>query len=236
VAVLVIAQAEPAYYGDMLAAWRRYARLYEPAVCVRFLVGLDGGLAGPDVARAPVNESVKVGVLRKTMWALDRAVAPARGQRCGPAFVLRTNLSSFFLWGRLLELLATLPTARLFAGVATPTFVSGAGMLMSADVARALVDARALLNERWNDDVAIGALAFGPLNLTSHALPRLDHNWRYNVSLGPEPAVTVLAERVCAFAGHFHVRVKTSPHEPAAKELARVLDAQIMHRLVDRLY
>ena len=80
-------------------------------------------------------------------------------------FVLRTNLSSFWVWARFLLWIAAsgMPRSGAYAGVVysvpeAPVFTSGAGTLMSADVALLLLRHNNSLDFTLYDDVAIGKL------------------------------------------------------------------------------
>jgi len=76
-------------------------------------------------------------------------------------FIIRTNLSSLWNFTALLKYLDTLPKNNLYAGINAKhnshKFISGAGFIMSPDVARLLVDNRTMLNKsNILDDVDIG--------------------------------------------------------------------------------
>jgi hypothetical protein len=95
-------------------------------------------------------------------------------------YVVRTNLSSVWDFKALLTYLATLPRERVYAGqvgVNPETgieFASGAGIVMSADVARTLLaNRRIALNLPAFDDVAI-ANALLASGIRPTPLPRVD--------------------------------------------------------------
>ncbi len=54
-------------------------------------------------------------------------------------FILRTNISSFYVFHNLLPVLESLPKERLLAGEVNGNYVSGAGMIFSPDVCELLV-------------------------------------------------------------------------------------------------
>jgi len=71
-------------------------------------------------------------------------------------YVLRTNLSSFFVFPRLFEFLKTLPKQRCYCG-SGEGFGSGCGFLLSPDLVKMLVlHKNELWNQSSNDDVSIG--------------------------------------------------------------------------------
>jgi hypothetical protein len=93
-------------------------------------------------------------------------------------FIIRTNISSLWNFTALLKYLDTLPKTNVYAGIIgqhkSQRFVSGAGFIMSPDVARRVVDNRAMMN-RSNiiDDVDIG-FVLGHLNVPFTAGNRYD--------------------------------------------------------------
>jgi hypothetical protein len=120
------------------------------------------------------------------------------------AYVVRTNLSSVWDFKALLAYLETAPRERLYAGqtgVNPDTglaFASGAGILMSADVARTLL-ANAHIGRTLSvfDDVAI-ARALLASGLVPRPLPRVDFGSLADYEAGHDKIPP----------GTFHYRVK----------------------------
>lgn len=78
-------------------------------------------------------------------------------------YLLRTNLSSFYVFPRLLEFVRSLPKTKCYAGcrgVQGVPFASGSGFLLSRDLVRILLSNKQYLydNYRCFDDVAVGQL------------------------------------------------------------------------------
>lgn len=76
-------------------------------------------------------------------------------------YIVRTNISSLWNFTALLKYLETLPKINLYAGIigrhTSQRFISGAGFIMSPDVAQRVVDNRAMMNiSNIIDDVDIG--------------------------------------------------------------------------------
>ena len=114
-------------------------------------------------------------ILRKTIEGLEYFLT-----RRTYDYIVRTNLSSVWDFKELLCYLATLPRERVYAGqriVNAETgveFASGAGILMSADVARTLLaNQRIALSFPAFDDVAI-AKALIASGIRPSSLPRVD--------------------------------------------------------------
>ena len=103
------------------------------------------------------EETWTPGILNKTLVALE-AMTPRLHEF---AYVYRTNLSSFIVFSRLLQFLESLPRNNCYCG--TPyteydyTFVQGAGIILSSDLAHKLLNHKhQLFNSHIIDDVAIG--------------------------------------------------------------------------------
>lgn len=114
-------------------------------------------------------------ILAKTLEGLEYFL-----RRKAYDYVVRTNLSSVWDFKALLAYLQTLPRARVYSGqIGTHAetglrFASGAGILMSTDVARTLlVNRQTAMSLSSLDDVAI-AKALLVAGLTPTPLPRVD--------------------------------------------------------------
>ncbi len=97
------------------------------------------------------------GILNKTILSIE-ALLPRLEEF---DYVIRTNLSSFYIFPRLLEFLKTLPRKRCYCGSNTgigSPIGSGCGFIMSRDVAKMLVKHKQHLldNASAEDDLIIG--------------------------------------------------------------------------------
>ena len=132
--------------------------------------------------------------------------------------VVRTNLSSVWNLPVLLEHLATLPSTRLYAGVeCTGAYVSGAGIVMSRDIAELLLAQRRIAMSIGRiDDVDIGVV------MQMNAIP-----------LTPLPRVNIHSladyevQRTTVPPGSFHYRVKVKDWEGDRME-----EPEIMRRIL----
>ncbi|MEX0598725.1 MAG: hypothetical protein WD512_19735, partial [Candidatus Paceibacterota bacterium] len=104
-------------------------------------------------------ESLKPGVLIKTLDALEYI-----DNHYNYDILLRTNLSSFFMFDRLSKYIKHLPKTMVYEGVRlrkkTNPYASGAGFFMSRDIVKLLIDNRneVLLDaDTISDDRQIGA-------------------------------------------------------------------------------
>lgn len=102
-------------------------------------------------------------------------------------FIVRTNVSSYWSVEKLREFLSDKPQANYYAGcgerlyggirgrIQKTKYASGAGIILSADVARRFVENSRNISTRLIDDLAIGKVAES-LGLKHHELTRVDIN------------------------------------------------------------
>ena len=163
------------------------------------------------------DETYIPGILNKTIEAI-RAIGLSNYD-----FIWRTNLSSVLDFAGLAKYIDSLYVSSMFYGGftglsvdGTTSFASGAGFLMSRDVAIYLVSNRDLL--RWDliDDVAIGALLEPKFGIT-----HIERCW---VQTGNEDFPSLSA------SGIFHFRCETYRHERTTEFMYAVAKALILCR------
>jgi len=100
-------------------------------------------------------------------------------------FMVRTNVSSYWDINKLHELLVNKPKHNFYAGCGEKLYsglrgrfqkteyASGAGMILSADVAKRMIENRSKISNKFIDDIAIGRIA-SYLGLTLNKLSRVD--------------------------------------------------------------
>lgn len=155
------------------------------------------------------------GILNKTVIGME-ALLPRLDEF---DYVVRTNLSSFYIYPRLLDYLETLPREKCYCGMpydyAGYLFVQGAGIILSTDLVRQIVENKYhLLNQSTIDDALLGIFLFhrgiGMMHVNPHRLdiPSLDH-WESIKNHFPENV--------------FHIRTKNEygrriPDEPYVQD------------------
>lgn len=160
VLVLIIASDQLPVYQAEQQIWRSYMH-YNPEQIEAYFIKADPALptlyaVDGDIIWSRTSETVIPGIVNKTIVSLG-----ALADRL-PEFdyVLRTNLSSFYIFPRLLQFLQNMPKIGFYSGVCDDElFGSGAGFLMSRDVAQLLVENTEFLlrhNLDVVDDVLIG--------------------------------------------------------------------------------
>lgn len=110
-----------------------------------------------DTLYLQTENNLNPGIIKKTVMALE-----ALSSRIGTEFnfVLRTNLSSFYIFDRLLEYLKRLPVTNCYSGsILGPYSISGCGFIISPDVAQIMIENKTfLINSPLPDDDATGEL------------------------------------------------------------------------------
>lgn len=171
VLVLIIASDGVPAYLELQKIWKSYMHRDPEHFEVYFIRG------NPDLAAAyeikgddlfvKTEESYQPGITNKTILSIE-ALLPRIKEF---DYVLRTNLSSFYVFPRLLDFVAALPRRRCYCGVQQHipegwlpkfgliNFVSGAGIVLSSDLAEMLVKQKQELLQHsveLPDDVLIG--------------------------------------------------------------------------------
>jgi hypothetical protein len=217
--VLVIAGGTKSVYYPQRSLWRLVAEHVRPMGVHVYLVArspnvrkptLQGTtILFPDDLRVPESERYKTErferisvefLVESLAYALE---APLPGQDA--PHILRTNLSSFWRFDRLLQWLEPKAIRNYSAGfqgaIDGRTFLSGAGLLLSRDVASLIVRQRHALDSTQIDDVAVSAVLRAN-RVTMDAMTRCDDFTR------------VMDELPHEFAGDaYHWRMK-APHAP----------------------
>lgn len=156
--VLVIASDNLPVYIELQKLWRSYMH-YNPEQVEAYFIKADTDLSNiceikEDIIWSRCEESLTPGIVNKTVLSLDLLLPRIKTEF---DYILRTNLSSFWIFPKLLDFLETTPRANFFSGYILGNIISGAGMIMSSDVAEIIVKNKDQLlnNSIHNDDGVI---------------------------------------------------------------------------------
>lgn len=168
VLVLIIASDDLPVYLKEQKIWRSYMH-YNPKHIEAYFIKGNPHLSNNyeikgDTIWSKTEESLNPGILNKTVSSLE-AMLPRMHEF---DYVVRTNLSSFYVFPQLLNFLKTLPRNKCYSGPCHYIwndqfmFAGGYGFILSRDVAQLFVQEKKALLEQGkmlgvNDDVAIGA-------------------------------------------------------------------------------
>lgn len=193
VLILIIASDTHPAYTELQQVWRSYMHL-APANIEAYFIKADPNLvAGNEVVGdtifSKVEETYKPGILKKTVLSMECMLQ----KNSQFDYVLRTNLSSFYIFPRLLEFIDKLPEKNCYA--AHPLLPSrdlpyefwglsfgwGTGFILSRDVVEEMVKNKEELFWRSSeipDDVLVGLFCYRrdiPLiGSVCHAYPTYD--------------------------------------------------------------
>lgn len=157
-------------YPPFRAIWEAVAEAVKPLGVYVYLVSMNLTLREPIVNKQhiifPGKDSLIPGVLNETVMAFDYVYEKKLPGHKAP-FCLRSNLSSFWQFDKLLEWLRGKKTPLLAARIGKhhithAIFPSGAGTLMSRDLCDYLLafNRSALLGPNIDDDLAIGEVFY----------------------------------------------------------------------------
>jgi len=172
VLVLIIASDTLPVYAEHKMIWKSYMNSH-PLIDSYFVQYAD--IESPTITDNTLwlpGQECFSGIMTKTIDGLRLLMK-------NHDYVVRTNLSSLWIFPNLIQRLEALPKERVYAGdilnAYGVTFVSGAGIIMSNDVAQLLVENRHITNVNIIDDVDIGAI-MGQLNIPPIQNKRTDFN------------------------------------------------------------
>ena len=137
-------------------------------------------------------------------------------------YIIRTNLSSFFILDNLILISNTLENTNIYVGVNGDhegiPFISGAGMWLSKDIVEYIINNRLSLDVNIIDDVAIGKL------LINKKKGKLD---RYDLTNGNEICDKNILINDIIDKKYYHIRINSNNTE---------LDLVYMNKFADILY
>lgn len=201
--ILVIANTGEGYYCDFINEyWAKFIKYLENNgynIKIFLLFGHGNNIKKINVDEKNiiiadhVEENLYPGVLHKTIFGLDYL-----NSNYNYKHILRTNLSSFFILDELIKINKNLPDSNVYAGVCTPTYVSGAGFWLSKDNVEYILNNRSNINFKIMDDVSIGDLL---KSVNKSQLPRYDVS---DISVFID-IQSILPQLV----NHYHIRIKS---------------------------
>lgn len=174
--VLIIASDQLPIWQEDQKAWKAYMHLDAKHVEAYFIKSNPRLQTSREIQKDVVwineEENFIPGILNKTILAMELFLPHIHEYD----YILRTNLSSFYVFPRLLKFLESLPKTKCYCGVDNPEgpSISGAGIIFSPDVVELLVQNKdQLLNHTTLDDVAIG-IFLNKNKITRSFAPRTD--------------------------------------------------------------
>lgn len=207
--VLVIASENFPVYTELQKMWRSHMDFAPEQVEIYFIKGDPGLQSLAFIEGDTIWSRTKEGFPGETSAIIDKtiySVEVLRDRLNDFDYVLRTNLSSFYVFSRLLNRLKTLPRTGCYFASGTDesnTVGSGCGFILSTDLVRLLIAHKDELVHRIlpPDDCVIARFLA-----------------KYGISLLPHPRQDLLSKeeflrlRYSFSDDLFHFRVKTEDH------------------------
>jgi len=172
--MLVISSQTQPVYRHHKTIWETYMKSHPDIEC--YFIEFSPSIVSPLLTSTTLflrGRETYLGILDKTFRALDYFT-----RRKQYDYVIRTNLSSVWIFPKLMRFLETAPRTGLYGGAICNNqpwnFISGAGITLSWDVVQTLLQNRHLAYaSKVMDDVDIG-LACVQLGIQPTPIPRVD--------------------------------------------------------------
>lgn len=174
--VLILASDDQPVYTKLQQVWRSYMHLDPEHIEAYFMksnpdLEVDCEIVD-DTIWVKAKENVIPGLLYKTIKSME--LLQPRLEEFD--YVLRTNISSFYVFPRLLTFAQTLPKEKCYCGYVgccSICFASGAGFMLSPDLVNILLERRDQIDFNTIDDVSLGCF-FDKLHIPITSASRCD--------------------------------------------------------------
>lgn len=218
--MLITLSYDQPIYSEHRNVWREFMHLH-PNIDSYFIIARDdisSVIVEDDILWTPgpegyPNATPSGARLEKTLDALEWA------QGKGYDFIVRTGLSSLWIYPNLYKFLSTLPKQRVYCGIEGGGFISGAGILMSADVSDLLVEHRDVaISFPREEDVRIGSC------MEYLGIPRLNTKDRVDiVSIDHYRSMLIPTNT-------YHFRIKFHVHDQSVRKHEVAVMRDILRR------
>jgi hypothetical protein len=222
--LIVIANDTNDYYCEMIKKYWipfiNYIKQHKLSIKVFLLFGQkikNIQIDSDDIIIANTGEGWRPYILKKTIFAFEHIYKNYNFKH-----LIRTNLSSFFISNKLLELSHNLKEKNIYTGRDGNRFASGAAFWLSKDILLYVIENKNKLNYNISDDVAIGHLLFNKF-YTNIITSRQDISERNNYN----NLLNKIDLNILKSYDSYHIRIKS---------INRYNDAKIMKILFDYNY
>lgn len=175
--MLVISSNKEPVYQQHRQVWRSYMKSHPDVEC--YFIEFSPMVFMPTLTKDTLfvrGIESYYNITRKTILALEYFLSKSSYD-----FVIRTNLSSVWIFPKMLSYLETIPKTHHYGGVVLThekvPFVSGTCITMSHDVARTLLQYKTIAYaNNVVDDYDIGVALYHAGIYPVHSIPRIDIN------------------------------------------------------------
>ena len=232
--ILVIANRDPIYDQIVQIYWKKliqYANKFNQ-IKIFLLYGNENIEFLDDIKDNIIKyhekESYIPGILKKTIYGFEYI-----DQNCPYDYILRTNISSFFIYDRLVSLITTFKEEQFFSGPVGGghtvinnqyikfDFVSGSAIYLSKDLVKDLIFNKGKLEYNYIDDIAISRYFINLQKTNQNRYDIVNIKKKYDINL------KLILKKINE-NNHYHIRVKTLDRA--------VYDIMIFNYLVEKFY
>jgi len=204
--MLVIAnQTNDNCYNDFIneywCKFIKYVNHNTPNLKIFLIFGekpIDINIDDSNILVTNTKECLIPGILHKTIYAFEYC-----NNTYNYKHILRTNLSSFFILDKLLEMNCNLSDKDVYAGLEFKWGIGGSGIWLSNDVITYIVLNKDKLNYNKIDDVAIGMLLKNKFNKTTLPIFTMDRTKSENNYKNKEICIKQIIKE-----NHYNIRLK----------------------------
>lgn len=139
---LIIASENEPYYHGLMIQWRRYMNIHPDIKSwfIRFESNLSEPYVFDTVSNTLWMRGIEAGLTIYDKTARAIQICFEQPEYSTVEYIIRTNLSSFYIWDRVLTVLSKAPkqrfiTGRIITQCDNVPYPSGCGMIMTRDVA-----------------------------------------------------------------------------------------------------
>ncbi len=224
--VLIIAHDQYIMYAGCQDSWRDRMNAYVPpeghSIDYYFLkcdpeLETDCTVSDHNVV-VKYEESIVPGVYYKTLRAFE--LFTTSDKKVEYDYILRCNITSFFLFDRLFKFLEKLPKTNVYSGNPHPSYyhiqwASGAGYIMSKDVVEKVIQHQNEVDwKKEHDDPAVGYLCLQLLKVNY-----IPFNY---LMLTDAMTQKELFQRIDSDENLFHIRIRAEDRIPGLRNLVEL--------------
>jgi hypothetical protein len=223
-AILLVISTPGGVYDEFRKIYESYCRLHKD-VKVLFVYGNAGTTFKPaldnDLVFDNIPENYYPGMLLKTIKAVEYINSTYSYE-----YLVRTNLSTFWVFNKLLNRLSTLPKTNVVCGTyrqtsdnfgnLLPEYIAGTGLIMSRDATDVLISDPMLLDVNYPEDYAISE-CFRRNNIQlTRAVPRPVCVLEQDQMVSPQQVISLAKNHGSNCIDHYRIK---STHDFRSQDL-----------------
>jgi len=171
----------------------------------------DHQYSSKDLVFDTIEDNYYPGMLKKTLYALKHI-----NNTYSYDFLVRTNLSTFWVFDKLLQRVSSLPTTNVVSGTfrkavdnfgrQLPEYISGTGIVLSRDMVDVLVSDKTILDTEYPEDFAISNCFVTKGIRLTRAVPRPICLLEQNRAINPSDIEKLLELNTSTNIDHYRIK------------------------------